>query len=167
MCITGWDSCYLSHYRCWKGNCFSTVEVKLASTMRQWAKKSQWWQMTRRSVLHTRAGLHSWGSNAAPALSISTVIYSLREAAWKGGLSGIWLVHAASTSNVRWERLCAREAGHGKQERKAWSLWGTDFSLWHDITFWSIKLAGFYEHPRLSTEHFSKIVISFLVFLWD
>lgn len=80
-----------------------------------------------------------------------------------GGVSAIWWVHAAPTPNVRWERLCKRRTVHGTQERNAWRLRGTDFSLWHDITFRSVELAGFLWAPQVFlSEHFSKIVIAIL-----
>lgn len=82
-------------------------------------KWSQWWLMAHRSVLHTRADLRSWGSNSAPVLSVSPVIYTWRERGGGDGRGGrIWWVHAAQTTNGRWACVWERETVHRKQEQE-------------------------------------------------
>lgn len=42
-------------------------------------KRNQQWLMEHRSELHTRADLQTWGSNLAPVLSVSPLMYARRE----------------------------------------------------------------------------------------
>lgn len=166
MCTTGSASlitCYLWCYKWYKINCFSTFEVKLASYEAVW-KWNQRWLMAHRSVLLTRADLHSWGSDSAPALSVSPVIYAQRERlrGWEGRLD----LMGTCCSNNEWPLglcVCVRETVH--REQKACSLWGIDFYLWHDVTFPSVTPAVLCVRPRFSSPRFSKMQMDLSAFL--
>lgn len=103
-----------------------------------------------------------------PQRCLSALWYTLGERGGGDGRGGrIWWVHAAQTTNGRWACVWERETVHRKQEqeKKACSLWGIDFYLWHDVIFRSVTPAVLCVRLRFSRPHFFSMQMNLTAFL--
>lgn len=106
-----------------------------------------------------------------PQRCLSALWYTLGERGGGDGRGGrIWWVHAAQTTNGRWACVCVREREtvHRKQEqekKKACSLWGIDFYLWHDVIFRGVTPAALCVRLRFSRPHFFSMQMNLTAFL--
>lgn len=160
--------CYLWCYKRRKTNCFSTFGVKLVSVRRRVSEADDgWWHTDQCYSLEQTSAAEG---AVRPQRCLSALWYTLGERGCGERRGGrIWWVHAAQTTNGRWACVCVCASARPCVCKrlftaKACSLWGTDFYLWHNVTFASVTPAVLCVRPGFSSPLCSKMQMDLSAF---